>query len=77
VRREEGGDLAPRDGIADGHAPVDAQVGNEVLELGAMSAFLVGEGGAVHVQLDVVTGEGYRCHRDVEALRSRVAPEGE
>ena len=50
---------------------------DELLELAAVGALVVGERRAVDVQLDVVAGERHRGDSDVEALRRGVATERE
>ena len=77
MRGEECRDLAPWNGIADRHAAVEAQLGDELLELGTVRPLLVRERRAVRVKLDVVACERHRGKSDIEPLRGRVAPEGE
>ena len=77
VRREQLRKLGTRHRIADRHAAVEPELRDELLELGAVRPFLVGERRAVHVQLDVVAGERHGGDRDVEPLRGRVTPERE
>ena len=43
------------------HAPVEPELGDELLELRAMCTLLVGERRAVDVQLDVVARERHRA----------------
>ena len=77
MRREERGDLGPRDGVADRDAPLEPELADELLELPAMRALVLGERWAVDVQLHVVPGERHGGDQDVEPLRRRVAAERE
>ena len=77
VCREKRGDLRARDRVADRDALLETELAHEQLELAAVGALVVGERGAVDVQLDVVTGERHRGDSDVETLRRGVATERE
>ena len=75
--REKLGDLRARHRVADRDALLQTELADELLELATVDALVVGERGAVDVQLDVVTGERHRGDGDVETLRRGVATERE
>ena len=77
VVREQLGDLRARHRVADRDALLQAELAHELLELAAVDPLIVGERGAVDVQLDIVTGERHRGDSDVETLRRGVATERE